>query len=324
MAFDLLVQLVLHSAVSTLVISGLLLLWGVREPAQRWRYLLLALTLPVLTVVGFRLLDPSWSGAAFRSSQALFNSRPWFELKAAGVSGRMVAWAVLGISFLGLFVQEVKPLFTEARRDRMVRRSPEEFPVLTRALESWEKICPVPGAVIEILDTDEPLSKSKGGRTPKVILSSGFLRRVDEMELVSVLAHEGAHLRKGDQRIGWSLLVLRLLHALDPVGLLLFRKLGEENEKWCDDLAVSATGDRLALASALIHVGRATAVKSSSLLAWGRGGALALGARAREAVITARVERLLKPRVRSSGSRLEPWRLGFTGAVLALLLFHVV
>ncbi|MBI3014141.1 MAG: M56 family metallopeptidase [Candidatus Tectomicrobia bacterium] len=324
MILDLYVQMVLHSAVSALGVEALLVLWSVREPAQRWRYRLLALLLPVLTVPAFRLLDPSWGSPAFRAGEALFDSRRWLELRVGGVTGRVAVMAVFATSTLGFFLQEVRPLIRELWQEKSPRRAPAEFPDLASALASWRNISPGESPAIEIIDAEEPMSKCKGGKHAAVVLSSGLLNRVDKKELLSILAHEGAHLRKRDHQYGWALLFLRILHAANPIGLLVFRKLGEENENWCDDLSVAATGDPLSLASALVHVYRGTLTNDQHSLEWYRSGGRALGARAREAVIVARIERLMKPRPAGSSRQLEPWRMGVAGVSLTTLLFRVV
>ncbi|HLC27060.1 MAG TPA: M56 family metallopeptidase [bacterium] len=323
MILDLYVQVILHSAVSALGVEALLLLWKVQKPAQRWRYRLLALLLPLLTVPAFRLLDPSWGSAAFRAGEALLDSKRWLDLKLGGVTGKIAAWAVLAAGILGFLLQEVKPLILEFWKDKFPHRALEDFPSLVSSLGCWSRISPGDAPVVEILDTDEPLSKCKGGKRAAIILSSGLLHRVDDKELLSILAHEAAHLRKKDHQYGWALLFIRCLHAANPVGLLVFRKLGEENEKWCDDLSVAVTGDPFSLASALIHVYRGSVVKTQYSWDWYRSGTRALGAKARRAVIVARIKRLLE--TRSYGeSLLEPWRLGVTAISLAFLLFRVV
>jgi len=87
---------------------------------------------------------------------------------------------------------------------------------------------------------------------------------------------------------------------------------------------VAATGDPLSLASALVHLYRGTGTNARQSLHWDRSGGGALEARVREAVIVARIERLMKPRPAGSSKHLEPWRMGAAGVSLATLLFRVV
>jgi hypothetical protein len=69
-----------------------------------------------------------------------------------------------------------------------------------------------------------------------------------------VVAHELAHLRRGDMRLAWLALWLRDTFCYLPISRQLYQQLRHDQELACDDLAVAVTGRPLALASALAKV----------------------------------------------------------------------
>jgi hypothetical protein len=107
---------------------------------------------------------------------------------------------------------------------------------------------------------------------------------------------------------------------------VVFRRLAQENEKICDDLAVRATGEPLALASGVIKVfrgGEATSPLSSGLRGWLLSWGETLDHRTRSLAIEERVARLLHPLAREArgGAKI---RLVLVAAALFVLLFFVV
>lgn len=93
---------------------------------------------------------------------------------------------------------------------------------------------------------------------PAILISLEFCRAMDEGEIEAALAHEVAHIRRGDNGVGLASVVFRALTFFSPAAYIAVRQYMDEREKAADDLAVAATGDRLALASAIIKVARST------------------------------------------------------------------
>ena len=92
-----------------------------------------------------------------------------------------------------------------------------------------------------------------GFRRIQCILSRDLVTESSEAELEAVVAHEINHLRVKDV---WSTLIVSILNCLffflRPVRLL-SRRWREETELACDEAAVVATGEPLALASAILR-----------------------------------------------------------------------
>ena len=76
-----------------------------------------------------------------------------------------------------------------------------------------------------------------------------------------VLAHELAHLVRGDLWTNWLLLTARIVHWFNPVAWWTIREMQAECEAACDELAVAALGeaDRSAYASTLIDLAASVA-----------------------------------------------------------------
>lgn len=118
---------------------------------------------------------------------------------------------------------------------------------------------------------------------PAIVVPPGFRRRVDAAEWQAVLAHEAAHLARGDD---WAKamqsLVLRLAWWL-PGLWILSGLLDVERELASDEQAVGATGVRR-YAACLLRLATSDAPALPALGLWGR-----------RAQVAVRVERLLRP-----------------------------
>jgi Zn-dependent protease with chaperone function len=104
---------------------------------------------------------------------------------------------------------------------------------------------------LRIRASTRPLALTTGVRRPTLVLSTWMLRHLDGRELESVLAHELGHTARRDYPVIWLATILRDAFFYLPTSRAAYRLLHTDKELACDDLAVAATGRRLALASAL-------------------------------------------------------------------------
>lgn len=119
-------------------------------------------------------------------------------------------------------------------------------------------------AIVASREVAEPLAA--GVISPRIFVPSDWLATISDECLEAILAHEMAHVRRGDLRVN---LVQRLIEALwffHPAVWWLTRRIRRERELCCDREAVSATGNPLAYAAALeFVVERALAARRPSV-----------------------------------------------------------
>ena len=147
--------------------------------------------------------------------------------------------------------------------------------------ELWVSENPDTPMVVE--DRDEPV----------LVIPSGLSEQMDQAELEMVLAHEMAHLTL-QRPIYCAAFVVDQFSLVNPLALLLAARLRHEEEKACDDLAVTLLGKPELYAQVLLKSYR-FAEKRSGRAKWMRFDTTfrLLGARSG---LAERVERLLEHR----------------------------
>ena len=173
-----------------------------------------------------------------------------------------------------------------------------------RCVRAWRAArLTTPGPVLLAVD-DRVFACTLPGGGGRIVMSTGLDSLLDRHERAVVLAHERAHARFRHDRY---LLLGDLAVALVPMLSPLSRRLRFCLERWADEEAVGACGDRRFVAETLGKVA-ATGMVPSGLLGFG-----ALG-------VPGRVAALLGP----SPSRLAmPGRMWTTAAVGAAVAFSV-
>ena len=142
-----------------------------------------------------------------------------------------------------------------------------------------------------LLVTPEPISPCFAGTwNPRIILPESIITAPLTASLRHVLAHELAHLVRGDLWTNWLLLAVRILHWFNPVAWWTIRQMQAEREAACDEMALAALGDgvRPAYAATLVEL---AANLAPSAIAPGMIGLFSSTGRLR-----ARVERLVRRR----------------------------
>lgn len=122
-----------------------------------------------------------------------------------------------------------------------------------RAVRRWLKsssIGPGPEQSL-IVGGPEVVVAAAGLRSPRVIVSAGALLNLDDDELSAGLQHEWGHVRRGHRYVLLLAHACRAVSRFLPGGAAAVSALELHLERDADDYAVSQTGDRLALASAI-------------------------------------------------------------------------
>lgn len=149
---------------------------------------------------------------------------------------------------------------------------------------------------------------------PMILLSARLVTRLSDDELRAILAHELAHIRRHDYLVNVVQIVIENVLFYHPAVWWLSRRLRQEREHCCDDLAAAACGGNLILARALASLAELHAAAPYVLPA-ATGGSL-----------VQRIRRLVQPE--SKSDRLVPGGLGLgllcaIGVILAIWLFAV-
>jgi TonB family protein len=107
-----------------------------------------------------------------------------------------------------------------------------------------------------LLQTDHPsLLVTWGIRRPRVLVPARALHwPVERIQLV--LAHELAHIRRGDWTVQIAAELVRALHWFNPLFWVACRRLREESEQACDDEVINRGIDGSDYATHLVHIAR--------------------------------------------------------------------
>ncbi|MBI5067487.1 MAG: M48 family metalloprotease [Deltaproteobacteria bacterium] len=253
---DLAEQSIVHALVAALVVEALLRVWRIESPRDRLILRLMALLQPLL-VTPVLVFLPWRSEDEFHDSWTLFSGRHWEELRLLGVS--LFDLFVLAMASIGLllFLLDLWPLLRGRRR----ARGAPELPTAAQEAEVAELARGLglhPAPPLRLLPLDAPALFCAGIRRPTILVSHGALALLDGAERRAALAHELAHLAGRDPLVSWLLMGVRALLFFNPVAQVLARAMARESERRADDSGSSVSGDRLALASALLRLHRAS------------------------------------------------------------------
>jgi beta-lactamase regulating signal transducer with metallopeptidase domain/protocatechuate 3,4-dioxygenase beta subunit len=112
-----------------------------------------------------------------------------------------------------------------------------------------------------------------GWLRPVVLLPVSALSGLSPQQLEAILAHELAHIRRHDFVVNLLQTLVETLLFYHPAVWWISRRIRQERENCCDDLAVAVCGDRIAYARALTTLEELRAAPSGLAMA-ARGGSL--------------------------------------------------
>lgn len=153
-----------------------------------------------------------------------------------------------------------------------------------------------------------------GWLRPVILLPVGMLTGLSPAQVEAMLAHELAHVRRHDYLVNLVQSLVDVFYYYSPGAWYLSRAIREEREYCCDDLAVEATGNPMALGRALAELekGRRRSLLPEAALAATGGDLLA------------RIRRIVLPGSATSQSPSRPALAPVAGlAVVALTLLSI-
>lgn len=313
-------QSILHTFIGALYVEALVRGWRIRHPGQRMALRLLALATPLVLVPSLVWLYPARATPGFVDGEALFAGRHWDELRLLGVGLDQLWLGAFALAGTSLFLMDLLPLFRR-RKDEWPGTAPPDAVAGEVSALAHQMRMPLPA--IHFRETRQPFLFCTGVRRPALVISRGTLDLLDPEELRAALAHELAHLAERDPSASWGLMGVRALQFFNPAFQVVARALARDAEWRADDAAARACGDRLALASGLLKLYRATEglppAPGRSNLPFG-GALTGPLAEARALDMESRCRRLLEPAPRPApGGALRV--LAILGALSCLLYF---
>jgi hypothetical protein len=318
---DILAQFLVHSLIASLFVEGLVRTWDVRQPAQRMGLRLVALGYPLVLFPALLLGFPGRLEPSFRDA-ALLSGHGWQDVRFLGVS--LYRLFVGGLASMGLllFLLDLGSLLSALRRGRPAPVAPD--PATAALLEAaLRPLAGRPGGAPPVAFLDRPGAAlfCAGVRHPRIYLSRGALALLDAEELQAALAHETAHLERRDPERSWVMMGLRLLMCLNPTFQVQARVLARDAERRADERAGELGGDRLALASALIKLHRASGAGGRRTLVFG-GPLEGPLRRARSLDVERRARALMEPA--PAWLPFRRWRVALAGVTVTAMLYFVV
>ncbi len=248
------VQTVLHSAIASVLVDCAFIAWDLRTPHVKQRFRFMVIFLPLLSFPLYQLIVPRRGDVYFRLA-SLLDSSKWFSLELwGGIPLFTVFFAVLTLSAIIFVVQELVPIFFHMREqvrsaDEPVDEAADEAAArkVSKALEGL----PFNEELVEILNDEDLALFSDTGLNPRIYISTGLIRSFNTEHLQAAIAHEIGHIQRTRKPVLIFAYIFRVLMFYNPVAMIEFRKLAQEEEKVCDDIAVELTGKPEALSQAV-------------------------------------------------------------------------
>jgi beta-lactamase regulating signal transducer with metallopeptidase domain len=294
-------------AMATVVLAAALItLWRIRQPARRlavarWTLLVL-LCLPPLALLtrstdvaravpDLGLAEPAEVCYCDVSGAAAGGWMPTLATIYATGSGLVVAWLALGA-------------LASARLEMRTAEAPASLRTLLQRVVADRSTYPR----LRVGGVTQPVAL--GLLRPTIVLPEWFVETEPEARVEAALAHEWAHLRRGDL---WTLAASRLLFVLlflHPLFYVLRGRIRADQEAIADAEA-AGPGGKLAYAEALVGWARRASSRSSGS---------SLGLLGRSSLLGKRVAMLL-----DSGFRVEPvcprgWAVAVRASAAALVI----
>lgn len=244
-------QSVLHSFLAIIVVNAALHAWRIEEPATKQRFGFIVIFASFISYPLFQYFNPE-RGSIFFREKALFDLDRWIGLDLLGLPVGLFFSGILVLFSALFFFQELFPILRHTVSFSR-KKSGEDFSYAPPGEELRNALKLLPGKVPDVFVVNEEdfLLFSSFGSSPAVYISTGLLNSLSLEQTRAVLAHEFAHIKRSRRPVLILIFLFRILMFFNPVILLEFRRIVNEEEKICDNSAAGIAGGALALAQAL-------------------------------------------------------------------------
>lgn len=240
--------------------------------------------------------SPSEHAPATSTSISLESVRTWVE--------QHMAW-VVALWTLGVLLLSIRLLGGWLRARQLRTQGTGPVPDLWR--RALERLAGVIGVAkpVEILESAlVAMPVVIGWLRPVILLPGSVFTGLTTHQLEAILAHELAHIRRHDYLVNLAQSLIETVLFYHPGVWWVSRRVRDERENCCDDLAVGIVGDAGGYAAALVDMERL------------RGAALTYALGAGGGSLVARVRRLVAPV--SHAETAPRWAAGAIAVVAAL------
>lgn len=249
------VQTVLHSLTASVISYCAILAWDVKTPWVKQKYFFLVIVLPVVSFPVYQTIYPQRGDPFFRL-ETLLDSNKWFLIDFSGVPPVLAVFMVILLLTSMVFtVQELVPIVLNVFRQKHeseVAEDTEEVEESIRLKVSNALFdLPITEDSVEIIHDDDLLLYSSTGLNPKIHVSTGLIKSFSSDHLQASFAHEIGHIQRSRKPVLLFAYLLRVCMFYNPIAMIEFRKLAQEEEKICDDIAITLTGKHESLAEAI-------------------------------------------------------------------------
>jgi beta-lactamase regulating signal transducer with metallopeptidase domain len=205
---------------------------------------------PAFSFPLYQLINPDRNSISFRLG-SLFDINRWLNMDLWGIMPiGLIFIIILFITIVIFLFQEMIPVLRhtlETKEADIEMRIPDKNSIVSQAIEQL----PVDNTDIFILDDDDHILHSTTGRNASIFLSEGLITELNKEQIQAAIAHELAHINRNKKPLLIIIFLFRVLMFFNPVVLLEFRRIIQDEEKICDDIAVSLTGKPHALSETL-------------------------------------------------------------------------
>ncbi len=286
-----------HSLITALIVNYSISIWKITDPSVSQRFRFIVIAFPVFSFYFYHIIDPYRTCLSFRAD-SLFDSTSFFSINLWGmISMQWLFLVILAVTSIIFIFQELIPIIRHIYETRKYAGEKMEEDGRVNELKYLN------GKVrLIIIDDKDFTLYSRIGKNSAIYLSGKLINTLTKDELDAVIGHERAHIKRSKRPYLFIMFFLRIINFFNPVILIEFRRMLEEEEMICDDAAVRMTGRSLELASALekIYMRETGGVENT-------GGIYSLKRGVQEythrMVIKRRKERLSRDRIDQDGER---------------------
>lgn len=239
------VQTVIHSITASLIVEGALISWNIRAPYLKQWFRMMIVFIPVIAFPIYQVISPHRGDVYFRLNSLFDSHRLFFFEIYNNISLSTIFFLALALTALIFIIQEFVPIASDIlqKKHDHNEKLPEEINESFK-LKISEALNGLPFDVdgVEILNDEDLMLFSATGMKPKIFVTTGLLEAFSIEHLNVAFAHEIAHIHRSRRPILILAYLFRVLMLYNPVAMFEFRRLAQEEEKVCDDIAINLTG----------------------------------------------------------------------------------